>query len=93
MPGREHIVFIAYARSDELEVGRLADRLRSRGIRVGRDIESISIGQLWENALKNLIDEADTIIFIISPRSMTSQWCYGKSSMLLNRTSAFFRFS
>ena len=27
MPGHEHIVFIAYARPEALEVGRLADRL------------------------------------------------------------------
>jgi hypothetical protein len=75
VPGHEHIVFIAYARSEGLEIDRLVDRLRSRGISTRWDVEDIAVGKDWRETLKYLIDGADTIIFIISPRSMTSQWC------------------
>src|SRR5262249_48026561 len=40
-----------------------------------QDFEDILVGQDWRETLKRLIDGADTIIFIISPRSMTSEVC------------------
>jgi TIR domain len=72
---KEHTVFIAYARNDLAEVTKLARRLRKQGIKTLTDTEDLSIGDEWEGRLRDFIDTADTIIFIISPSAMTSRWC------------------
>jgi hypothetical protein len=75
VPGNQHTVFIAYARSDGPEVYRLAERLRSRGIATRVDIDNIPIGSDWAATLQDFIRNADTILFVITPDAMKSQWC------------------
>jgi hypothetical protein len=75
MLGNRHTVFIAYARSDSPEVYALAERLRSIGIDTRVDIDNIPIGSDWADTLREFIRNADTILFVISPDSMKSEWC------------------
>ena len=75
MPGNQHTIFIAYARSDGPEVYRIAERLRSRGIDTRVDIENIPIGSDWDAILQDFIRNADTILFVITPAAMKSEWC------------------
>jgi hypothetical protein len=72
---RQHVVFIAYARTDAPAVSKLAQRLRSRGIETRIDTEDIAPGSVWMDALNNFIRNADTILFILTPASLRSQWC------------------
>ena len=75
MPGNQHIVFIAYSRSDAAEVYQVAERLRSRGIHTRVDIENIPIGANWYETLQQFILNADTILFLITPEAMKSKMC------------------
>ena len=75
MPEHQHTVFIAYARSDGPAVHTIAERLRSRGIETRVDIEDLPIGVDWASTLKEFIRNADTILFVITPAAMKSQWC------------------
>jgi hypothetical protein len=72
---RRHTVFIAYARTDAPTVRVIAERLRSRGIETRIDTEDIPPGSVWVETLQDFIRNADTILFILSPASMRSQWC------------------
>lgn len=75
MPGQQHIVFIAYARTDAPDVHTIADRLRSRGIETRVDIENIPVGADWSDMLRDFISAADTILFFITPAAMKSEMC------------------
>jgi hypothetical protein len=75
VPEHQHTVFIAYARSDGPAVHTIAERLRSRGIETRVDIEDLPIGVDWASTLKEFIRNADTILFVITPAAMKSQWC------------------
>ena len=75
MTEKRHTVFIAYARSDAPEVHGIARRLRTRGIDTRVDIENIEIGTDWAATLEDFIRNADTILFVISPAAMRSQFC------------------
>jgi TIR domain len=75
VPGHQHTVFVAYARIDAPEVDTIVERLRSRGIKTSVDREDISVGEEWVRRLETLIREADTILFMITPRAMVSPWC------------------
>src|SRR5262245_53940017 len=66
---------MAYARSDAPEVHRIAERLRGRGIDTRVDIENIAIGTDWAGTLRDFILSSDTILFVITPASMRSEWC------------------
>jgi hypothetical protein len=71
----DHKIFVAYSRKDLDLVDPLIERLSSRGIRVHTDLNSIDVGENWKHRLETLIREADTIIFAITPSSMSSEIC------------------
>jgi hypothetical protein len=83
VPGNQHTVFIDYARTDGPAARKIAERLRSRGIETRVDIENIPIGVDWADTLTDFIRNADTILFIITPASMKSQWCQQEVELAL----------
>jgi tetratricopeptide (TPR) repeat protein len=68
-------VFISYARQDRQFATWLQQKLEESGIEVFRDIEDTLPGEEWWRRLTELIALADTIIFVLSPRSVTSKVC------------------
>jgi hypothetical protein len=70
-----HRVFIAYSRRDIAAVEILASELELRGIKIFRDLTDIGLGEPWRDRLVSLIKSADTILFPISPASMSSPIC------------------
>ncbi len=68
-------VFISYSRHDLEFVDRLQHALVERGIRAYVDREDIAKGEAWWSRIQQLITEADTIIFILSPNSAASPVC------------------
>ena len=70
----EGIVFLSYRRSDsESAAGRLFDALRKRlgRDRVFRDVKAIRPGEDFEQALRNALSNAATLIAVIGPRWLT----------------------
>jgi hypothetical protein len=68
-------VFISYSRddldfADQLDVG-----LRLCGFDTSLDRHAISGGEEWKRRLGNLIREADTVVFVLSPSSAGSEIC------------------
>ena len=68
-------VFISYSREDLDFADQLAAALDSSGFECFIDREGISGGEAWKRRLGNLISEADTVIFVLSPSSARSETC------------------
>ena len=68
-------VFVSYSRKDKSFVLWLSDALQARGIRVFRDLDDILPTEEWWPRIETLIAAADTVIFVISPDSVSSKLC------------------
>ena len=68
-------VFISYSRDDLKFADQLDVALVAYGFECLIDREGISGGEDWKRRLGNLISEADTIVFVLSPSSARSEIC------------------
>src|SRR5262249_45069187 len=68
-------VFISYSRADLDFADQLNAALNVYGFECGIDRHDISGGEDWMRRLGNLIREADTVVFVLSPTSARSEIC------------------
>ncbi|MCB1800511.1 MAG: toll/interleukin-1 receptor domain-containing protein [Gammaproteobacteria bacterium] len=68
-------VFISYSRVDLAIAQRLRDYLNDTGLQAFLDVHDIVKGEPWQARLRGLIEQADAVIFLISPDSVASQIC------------------
>ena len=69
-------IFISYSRKDTTEFAdELVAGLEVAGFDPFLDREDIAAGEDWEQRLGNLIEQADTIVFVISPEALRSKRC------------------
>ena len=68
-------IFISYSRSDMAFVDRLEPALIARGFEVMIDREQIYAFEDWWTRLKSLINQADTVVFSLSPDWLSSKVC------------------
>jgi TIR domain/Sel1 repeat len=68
-------VFISYSRDDFDFADQLSAALDFSGFECFIDREGISGGEAWKRRLGNLISEADTVVFVLSPTSARSDTC------------------
>ncbi|MEM7329017.1 MAG: toll/interleukin-1 receptor domain-containing protein [Pseudomonadota bacterium] len=67
--------FLSYSREDTKFALELVNALQACGFEAFIDQEDIAPGEPWEQRLGGLIESADTIVYILSPDSLTSQNC------------------
>ena len=68
-------VFISYSRDDLKFADQLDLALNAYGFECLIDRHGISGGEDWKRRLGNLISEADTVVFVLSPSSARSEIC------------------
>ena len=68
-------VFISYSRDDLKFADQLDDALNAYRFECLIDRHGISGGEDWKRRLGNLISEADTVVFVLSPSSARSPIC------------------
>ena len=68
-------VFISYSRDDLNFADQLDAALNACGFECLIDRHDISGGEDWKRRLGNLISEADTVVFVLSPSSAHSPIC------------------
>ena len=68
-------VFISYSRDDLEFADQLDAALDACGFECLIDRHGISGGEDWKRRLGNLISEADTVVFVLSPSSARSEIC------------------
>src|SRR5262249_53755046 len=71
-------VFISYSRDDLKFADQLDAGLNACGFECLIDRHDISGGEDWKARLGNLISEADTVVFVLSPSSVRSPICDGE---------------
>lgn len=69
-------VFISYSRRDAAFADELVEGLKACGFEAYIDREDIAPGEAWETRLGGLIAEADTVVYVISPHSVSSEQCH-----------------
>jgi len=75
-PGISLDVFLSYSRADSGFARKLNDALQIQGKRTWFDQESIAAGTAdFQQEIHRGIESADTFLFILSPRSVTSPYC------------------
>ena len=73
--GDELRVLVSYSRDDLRFAGQLVAALNACGFECFIDREGISGGEKWKQRIGNLISEADTVVFMLSPASARSEIC------------------
>jgi hypothetical protein len=74
--GEKLKVFISYSRKDSTAFADdLLLALEDRGFAPFLDRHDIMPGEPWEARLGGLIEQSDSVVFVISPESMTSDRC------------------
>jgi hypothetical protein len=68
-------VFISYSRDDIGFADQLVAALESFGFELLIDRQGIPGGEDWKAQLRHMIVEADSIVFVLSPRSAVSKLC------------------
>ncbi len=68
-------VFISYSRTDSTFVHALDDHLKSQGRDVWVDWEDIPPASDWEQDIYDNVDAAESFVFVVSVRSLDSQYC------------------
>ena len=70
----EHHVFISYSRHDSDLMARIRDDLRAADLLVWTD-DSLTPGtDSWKNAIENAIQNAGSVVVLMSPDSKQSIW-------------------
>lgn len=68
-------VFLSYARNDADVAVRLREALAGRNVEVFRDVDDTLPGEEWWRRVRQLMDDADAVIYVLSPDSVTSENC------------------
>jgi hypothetical protein len=68
-------VFISYSRDDLEFADQLDAALNAYGFECAIDRHGISGGEEWKRRLGNMIADADTVVFVLSPNSARSEIC------------------
>ncbi len=68
-------VFVSYSRADAAFADELVLGLGACGFSAYIDREDIAAGEDWARRLTGLISEADTVVHVLSPDSLTSEAC------------------
>ena len=75
MAGGKTRAFFSYSRRDRERVALIAEHLEQYDVDVLLDTEDILPTEEWRDRLRGLIGGADTIIFALSPNSLSSEVC------------------
>ena len=74
--GEKLKVFISYSRKDSAAFAdELVAGLELAGFEPFLDRHDIAAGEEWERRLRGLIQEADTVVFVVSPEAIKSERC------------------
>src|SRR5262252_4022804 len=73
--GEKLKVFISYSRKDSTFADELLAGLEVAGFAPFLDRHDIVAGENWEKRLGGLIEQSDTVVFVVSPEAVKSEQC------------------
>jgi TIR domain len=68
-------VFVSYSRRDRDAVAAMVSALRAAGDEVWVDLDDIVPSAVWMEEIKTAIANADSVMFVVSPDSVSSEVC------------------
>ena len=68
-------LFVSYSRRDSEFVRRLTASIEARGKAVWLDTEGIVDGEVFPQAIRVAIEQADSFLFVITPAAVQSRYC------------------
>jgi WD40 repeat protein len=68
-------VFISYARRDAPIADRMVLGLEQHGFKVTIDRRDLPYGEEWQAELADMIRACDTVVWLVTSRSVESKWC------------------
>lgn len=75
-PGQGLKVFLSYARKDGAHFATsLLAALEAAGFDPFIDQQDIAPGELWEERLTHLLQQADTVVYVVTPEAAASERC------------------
>ncbi|HEY9671634.1 MAG TPA: TIR domain-containing protein [Waterburya sp.] len=77
-------VFISYAEEDRATMEKIRNSLRRESITVWTNKTDIQTGEAFEEAIKRGIEQADNMVYLLSPDSVTSHYCRQELSLALS---------
>jgi hypothetical protein len=83
--GRPQQVFISYAQADKEIARRIADELRSSGLRVWFDEWELKPGDSIASRIDQAVSTSDMLLVLLSPRSIESRWVQSELNAALSR--------
>ncbi|GAB1545197.1 hypothetical protein NUACC21_78730 [Scytonema sp. NUACC21] len=69
------MVFLSYAHEDRAVMERIRLSLRRESITVWTNTTDIQTGEAFEEAIKRGIEQADNVVYLLSPGSVNSAYC------------------
>ena len=76
IPSMKYGIFISYANEDANLAEELKDALEEKGIRCFMATEDITVGDLWESAIRKALMASKRILFLLTPRSINRPWIH-----------------
>jgi hypothetical protein len=78
-------LFVSHSSADQLSAERVSERLRAEGLAalfVDFDPDQgIPAGRSWERELYAQVRKADALVFLSSPASVASKWCFAEVAL------------
>jgi hypothetical protein len=68
-------LFISYSRRNKTQATAIVGALEKQGFDVKFDTRDLPFGEKWRAEIESFIREADTVVWLVSPYSVESQWC------------------
>ncbi|AFZ21832.1 TIR domain-containing protein [Allocoleopsis franciscana] len=77
-------VFLSYADEDRATMEKIRNSLRRESITVWTNKTDIQTGEAFEEAIKRGIEQADNLVFLLSPESVNSTYCQQELDLALS---------
>jgi WD40 repeat protein len=68
-------VFLSYSEEDKWVMQQICNRLRRESFTVWTNKTDIQTGEAFQEAINRGIEEADNLVYLLSPDSVTSEYC------------------
>jgi WD40 repeat protein len=77
-------VFLSYADEDRATMEKIRNSLRRESITVWTNKTDIQTGEAFEDAINRGIEQADNLVFLLSPESVNSTYCQQELDLALS---------
>ena len=82
-------IFMSYSRADYEIAHQIVHELEQRDFDVKIDTRDLPFGEEWQKELAAFIQESDTIIWLVSEKSVKSHWCNWELAQVIRMQKRF----